>query len=86
MTIHVKVLQHHIDEGVRKSPYQCAVAKALQEQFPDAGYWSVGIGMFIGSDYYEPPEEVNHFISRFDSNWDVHPFEFDLSDPLPPEL
>lgn len=77
--VHVKVLQHHIDEGAAQSVQFCAVAMALREQFPEAAVVKVGIGITIDDNYWITPVSVRKWIVRFDNYEPVDPFEFDLS-------
>lgn len=74
----IKVLQHHIDHGVRRNAFHCPIALALKEQF---GFAEVSVGMHIYSEkrkLCETPYEAICFIQRFDRMDDVTPIIFDL--------
>jgi hypothetical protein len=81
--IHVKVLQHHIDLGVRKNAFHCAVALAIKEQYPEMGVVSVGVSLYADHKYRGAiPPEAMEFISAFDRNRMVEPFEFDIDEDI----
>lgn len=76
--MHVKVLQHHIDEGVKKNPFQCAIALAIREQFPQAGTVSVGTRIIVDDNNWETPRAALAFMSRYDNEQYAAPFEFNV--------
>ena len=76
----VKVLQHHIDEGVKKNPFRCAIALAVQEKFPDAETVSVGSRIIIDDKQWETPCAALSFMNAFDQDFPVGPFEFEVED------
>lgn len=78
----VKVLQHHIDEGQRKSGTRCAIALALREAFPEALYVHVGADIliegFASTQRVPAPANARTFIRAFDRSQPVEPFTFEL--------
>lgn len=78
--MHIKVCQHHIEEGVKKNPFQCAIALALQEKFPDAEAVSVGTRIIIDDKQWDTPRKALHFMSLYDRGDPVGPFEFDVEE------
>lgn len=86
--MHIKVLQHHIDEGVQSDPYSCPIARAIKEQHPEIQSVVVHGWIILDGYLWETPKEAMKFISHYDGNhgrsYDniVHPFGFDLKDEL----
>lgn len=85
--MHIKVLQHHIDEGQRRSAWYCAVALAVREQVPNSESVSVGAAVQIDGKHYSMPNEAKSFIACFDRECPdryghVKPFEFDIEEIL----
>ena len=87
MTEHVKVLQHHIEEGICMDAHLCMVAKALQEHFPAATHVSVSFSeavvYFADNIYgekwhYTDWRLVGCKMMNFDRANKVRPFEFDM--------
>lgn len=76
----VKVLQHHIDQGISRDVGACAIALALQEQFPEAVV-SVGVTFaYVGGRYWEfAGYEARDFVADFDDGLPVSPFEFEMT-------
>jgi hypothetical protein len=85
MTLHVDVLQHHIDAGVRRDCRLCPVAMALQRATGEA--WRVSEKRAVlrrGSATpirVRIPVNVTSFIRRFDAGEPVAPFEFTIEVP-----
>lgn len=88
MTLHVEVLQHHIDAGVRGNCRLCPIAVALQRATGEA--WSIGmlfddaIGLPLDrdtTDLVTLPSSVATFIRRFDAEEECHPFSFSVEVP-----
>lgn len=75
----VKVLQHHIDQGIRKDTERCAIALALQEQFPEM---EVVVGLTCASvdmaSWIFQGADATNFVMRFDEGEPVEPFEFEM--------
>ena len=71
-TAHVKVLQHHIDQGECCDPFKCVVALALMEAFPQASDVTVGSDfavVFLDGQRYETtsfPADMAELMDRFD--------------------
>ncbi len=85
MTIHVT--QAHIDAGKRGYCTRCPIALALQAA--TGVIWRVTICRIIGPntnllrrEIIETPESVAAFISRFDVEWTVQPFSFEVDIPV----
>ena len=77
--MHIKVLQHHIDEGIKGDPNYCPIALAIREQKPAAEHVVVHGWTIIDGYWWDTPHEAMGFIAQFDSHDpDVRPFEFDL--------
>lgn len=77
----VKVLQHHIDQGKRGKVSSCAIALALQEQFPEAADIRVGQFGMVVNDYswsFSRESGIPDFIRSFDAGLPVQPFEFEI--------
>jgi hypothetical protein len=88
----VKVLQHHIDEGLRGASSKCAIALALAEAgveepmvFGDGSLSGFADGHFVRS-----PEDpvLEKFIGAFDCGCGVEPFttEVDWMHPFLTEV
>lgn len=84
--LHVKVTQKHIDEGEPGIPQSCPIARAVKEQVNDASYVSVGFSCISVHDNngntvrFYMPAEARAFISCFDYDGEVKPFEFDAAE------
>lgn len=74
----IKVLQHHIDEGVATDPYVCPIANAIREQYPQFEHIVVHGWIVLDGRWWETPTDAISFIARFDGGFKVKPFEFDL--------
>lgn len=79
MRMKVKVLQHHIEQGVPDRSAHCAIALALREQLPESDVYVRKDRVFIGNRTwwftdYTPVE----FIQCFDAGLRVEPIEFEL--------
>lgn len=78
MTVHVT--QFDIDTGMPKSVHFCPVARALERE--TKRIW------MVKNHYAYPtlslenpvhlPEEVQEFVSHYDTGWPVFPFSFEL--------
>jgi hypothetical protein len=78
--IHVKVLQHHIDLGVRQNAFRCGIAQALMEQF-DTERVTVGPSIWVdGKRLGFTPQNAAEFVVAFDRGWPVFPFNFDIDE------
>jgi hypothetical protein len=82
--VKIKVTQEHIDKGIRCSPYSCPIALAV-EDYDSSIKFSVGVSKInIYGDVSEPckqyrlPEEAREFVDKFDHDFIVEPFEFEL--------
>jgi hypothetical protein len=83
-SLHVDVLQHHINAGVRHDCRLCPIAMALSRATGDA--WIVGGHDFVWkARLYSPmvrlPAEVVAFIRRFDAGEECRPFSFTVEVP-----
>ena len=76
--MHVKVLQHHIDEGVKKNPFKCAIALAIREQCPQAKIVSVGSRIIVDDSNWETPRAALAFMNKYDNEQCVAPFGFNV--------
>ncbi len=87
----IKVTQEHIDKGVRFSGSRCPIALAINDSklhncivdqiritFIQSTFWAT-IGLRAYQYEVPTPKEVLDFISRFDGNVKVEPFEFELA-------
>lgn len=88
-TAHVKILQHHIDQGKCKDPFRCVAALAIMEAFPQASYVSVrrtyAVVILAGRQYQTIfSRGMVGLIYRFDDDQPVEPAEFDLTFDLRP--
>jgi len=78
----VKITENHIKKGHRCSGSTCPVALAIKEFTP---FKSLSVGLlYIYIEYnnmskiVRMPENVQRFISKFDSHQLVEPIEFDF--------
>lgn len=76
---HIKVLQHHIDFGVRGNAFLCPIALAVHEQYPNVEKVVVGTSIYVDEVKLGPtPSQALEFMCAFDRERLVVPFEFDL--------
>lgn len=74
----VKVTQEHIRKGVRCDQWSCPIAHALNEQTGHPG-WTVHNEFAQTNDLSVAlPFGARVFVSSFDRNREVYPFEFEL--------
>lgn len=73
------VTQEHIERGHVQCGDTCPIALALKEIVGHEDLWVGNMWIRIGDKYYDPPEEADEFITRFDGEMPVEPFEFELS-------
>ena len=83
MKLHITVTQKNIDEGVRENGQGCPIALALHdlgypyvEVTPDGIRWDADCEEMTANSVL--PDAASWFISRFDNNDPVEPFEFDV--------
>ncbi len=87
----IKVLAHHLKNGMPRSSTGCMVALAVSEVYPDklvyVGKGTVRImtrqtgvptSLRVPSDMYFLPDRVIEAIRKFDEDKYVDPFEFEL--------
>lgn len=76
----IEVTQDHINKGCRKAIFDCPVAMAILDKFPQ--YPVIVMYNYIEIGYYRCPlpSEVRDFIATFDEYGPSHvkPFSFDL--------
>lgn len=77
----ITVTQAHIDNGVRSFTH-CPIALAIKEQ--TKGRVLVCGSAFITKNgvetVYSFPDSATNFVSAFDNNRSVHPFEFEMTE------
>ena len=79
--VHVKVTADHIAIGQRTNNRYCPVALALEENgLVDVEVYTYGFRLASGV-VCDLPTSAMHFISLFDYNFAVEPFEFSVSVP-----
>ncbi len=78
MKLKVKVLKSDINRGVRDNTTSCPIARSLKRMI--TGYVCVGSRSvtILGKPDFPLPEEAQKFVTRFDHNKKVKPFEFEL--------
>lgn len=83
----IRVTKEHIKKGKPEACSSCPVALALKEAFPEAHHTMAGpsqLGLMDEDQgftrLWDTPLIVREFITRFDSNKPVEPFEFELTD------
>ncbi len=78
----IKVTEDHIRRGVRGENTCCPIALAIQEATGNQEWHVGGLACWRTSNFdknVELPIEATKFISRFDVNKSVQPFEFDIA-------
>lgn len=81
----VSIEQKHIDAGEIYSAYECPIALAVRDQYPD--FQSVTVtpdDLYIGislkhgtSEMFDMPDEASAFVRDFDKGKAVQPFTFE---------
>ena len=77
----IRVKQEHIKEGIRNSPWNCAVALAIKDAnllSRKSKAVSVSGSIEVDKFVYPCPRSVDRFINKFDAGKKVKPFNFKL--------
>jgi hypothetical protein len=81
MEIKVIVSQEDIAKGVKRDPDNCPIACAIKRMgYTDVSVAALGVYFWSGDTYYSLalPQEATIFITRFDKDFSVAPFSFNL--------
>lgn len=80
----IQVTQQDIDQGICGSPSRCPISRAVKRATGETDvstgdlilFWTAGRRVA-----YRTPASAASFITRFDSDLSVAPFEFELGEP-----
>lgn len=75
----INIKQIDIDRGIIGDSHNCAIARALKRQFNTQDV-KVSLELVrIKGTRYNLPKKASRFVARFDSDYNVEPFNFSLA-------
>lgn len=75
----VKVLQHHIDAGVKGSLRECPIALAIREQYHTENVFMACSFAGIDNVFWHTSETAQQFVMNFDEGEPVSPVELEFT-------
>ena len=76
--VKICVTQKDINTGKKESMRACPIAKAVRRATKKTGIEVTGGSVWIKNDRYNLPTRARRFVSRFDGELPVKPFQFNL--------